>query len=118
MSSLATVVNAFEGHAVHESASEKAANGFDMKELIGQQPERAVLDPRLLNALFVPVRDCHAPPHKVRLNPLLKNTAREGATNKRKDQPTPQYKRTKRVRIVIRMKLELSYIQNTQQERE
>ena len=71
------VVNAFEGHVVHESATEKATNGFDMKELIGQQPERAVLDPRLLNALFVPVRDCHAPPHKVRLNPLSTNTAGE-----------------------------------------
>jgi hypothetical protein len=70
MSSLAMVVNAFEGHAVHESASEKATNGFDMKELIGQQPTRAVLDPRLLNALSAPARDCHAPPHNVRLKPL------------------------------------------------
>ena len=94
MSSLAVVVSAFEGHAVHESASEKATNGFDMKEPLGQQPERAVLDPRLSNALFVPVRDCHAPPHKVRLNPLLKNTAREGATKKRKDQPTQTTKKS------------------------
>jgi hypothetical protein len=42
MSSLAMVVNAFEGHAVHESVSEKATNGFDMKEPIGQQPKRPV----------------------------------------------------------------------------
>ncbi len=77
MSSLAMVVNAFNGHAVHESATEKATNGFDMKEPIGQQPTRAVLDPRLLNALFAlfaPVKDCHAPPHNVRLKPHNRNT--------------------------------------------
>jgi hypothetical protein len=63
MSSLAMVVNAFEGHAVHESASKKATNGFDMKELIGQQPTRAVLDPKLetVNALVLSLPDkaCH-----------------------------------------------------------
>ena len=63
MSSLAMVVNAFEGHAVHESASENATNGFDMKELIGQQPIRAVLDPKLetVNALVLSLPDkaCH-----------------------------------------------------------
>jgi hypothetical protein len=57
------VVNAFVGHAVHESASEKATNGFDMKELIGQQPKRAVLDPKLetVNALVLSLPDkaCH-----------------------------------------------------------
>ena len=57
------VVNAFEGHAVHESASEKATNGFDMKEPLGQQPKRAVLDPKLatVNALVVSLPDkaCH-----------------------------------------------------------
>jgi len=39
-------------HAVHEPVSEKATNGFDMKEPAGQHPYRAVLDPRnsLLNA--------------------------------------------------------------------
>jgi hypothetical protein len=39
MSSLITVVNAFNGHAVHELTSENGATkGFDMKEPIGQQP--------------------------------------------------------------------------------
>ena len=42
MSSLTVVVNAFEGHAVHDSATEKATKGFDMKEPIGQQPKRPV----------------------------------------------------------------------------
>ena len=68
------VVNAFEGHAVHEPATEKVTNGFDMKEPIGQHPKRAVLDHRLLNALLLPVKDSHVPPHNVRLKPLLKNT--------------------------------------------
>ena len=36
-----------------------------------QQPYRAVLKPRLLNALLPPIKDNHAPPHKVRLKPLL-----------------------------------------------
>ena len=75
ISSLAVVVNAFEGHAVHELASEKATNGFDMKEPIGQQPKRAVLDPKLVtvNALVLSLSDkaCHAPPHNVRVKPLL-----------------------------------------------
>ena len=68
------VVNAFEGHAVHESASEKAMNGFDMKEPLGQQPERAVLDPNSLNALTLPVKDTHVPPQSVRVKPLSLNT--------------------------------------------
>ena len=80
MSSLAVVVNAFEGHSVHESASEKATNGFDMKEPIGQQPTRAVLDPKSSNAFIdflycVPVKDSHAPPQSVRVKPLLWSTA-------------------------------------------
>ena len=69
MSSLAMVVLAFKGHAVHESVMEKTTNGFDMKEPIGQQSKRAVLDPILKNALFV-ARDCQAPPHNVRVKPL------------------------------------------------
>ena len=71
MSSLAMVVNAFEGHAVHESASEKATNGFDMKVPGEQHPKRAVLDPNSLNALTLPVKDTHVPPQSVRVKPLL-----------------------------------------------
>ena len=67
MSSLAMVVNAFEGHAVHELACEKATNGFDMKEPIGQQPKRPVD----VKPLSLPGWDCHLPPHNVRLKPLL-----------------------------------------------
>jgi len=48
-----------------------SALGKDMYVPGRQQPTRAVLDPRSLNALFVPARDCHAPPHNVRLKPLL-----------------------------------------------
>jgi hypothetical protein len=77
MSSLAMVVNAFVGHAVQESASEKATNGFDMKELIGQQPKRAVLDPNAWNALLYPVKDSHVPPQSVRVKPLFLNTLKK-----------------------------------------
>ena len=45
--------------------------GDDMYLLAGQQPYRAVLLPRALNALLEPVIDNHLPPHNVRLNPLL-----------------------------------------------
>ena len=76
------VVNAFGGHAVHESATEKATNGFDMKELIGQQPERAVLDPNSLNALTLPVKDTHVPPQSVRVKPLFLNTLKTNGKNK------------------------------------
>jgi len=69
MSSLAMVVNAFEGHAVHELASEKATNGFDMKLPGGQQPYRAVLEPVLPPVQSV-LKVVHLPPHKVRLKPL------------------------------------------------
>jgi hypothetical protein len=71
------VVTAFEGHAVHESVSEKATNGFDMKEPIGQHPKRAVLDPKLSNALLLPVKDSHVPPQSVRVKPLLRNTLKK-----------------------------------------
>ena len=51
----------------------------DMNEPGGQQPYRAVLavvpEPRpllsVLKAYLLPVTDNHAPPHNVRLNPLL-----------------------------------------------
>ena len=36
-----------------------------------QHPKRAVLDPLLLNALKVPDKDSHLPPHNVRVKPLL-----------------------------------------------
>jgi len=36
-----------------------------------QHPKRAVLDPRLLNALLVPVKDSHALPQSVRVKTLL-----------------------------------------------
>ena len=63
MSSLAVVVNAFGGHTVHESALEKVTNGFDINVPGEQHPKRPVTD-----------YDSHWPPHKVRLNPLFKNT--------------------------------------------
>ena len=48
----------------------------DMNEPGGQHPYRAVLavapEPRLVKAfLAASVKDSHAPPHNVRLNPLL-----------------------------------------------
>ena len=46
----------------------------DMNEPGGQQPYRAVLEPRLLKAFLSPVKDNHAPPHNVRLNPLFSKT--------------------------------------------
>ena len=98
MSSLAMVVNAFEGHAVHESASKKVTNGFDMKEPIGQHPKRAVLDPRLLNALLLPVKDSHVPPQSVRVKPLLENTWMEKNRTSETCDPT---------------NLELSYVYST-----
>jgi hypothetical protein len=42
----------------------------DMNKPGGQQPYRAVLEPRLLKAFSLPVKDFHAPPHNDRLNPL------------------------------------------------
>ena len=50
-------------------------NGFRFGKAInepaGQHPYRTVLDPRLLNAFLEPNKDNHAPPHNVRVNPLL-----------------------------------------------
>jgi len=61
-------------HCEHELVTLKELTlGPDMKEPAGQQPWRAVLDPRFANALLSPVIDSHAPPHNVRVNPLLKN---------------------------------------------
>ena len=51
-------------HCEQELASVKETNGSDMKEPAGQQPERAA-------PAESPVRDSHAPPHNVRVNPLL-----------------------------------------------
>ena len=45
--------------------------GEDMNEPGGQQPYRAVLVPVLPKAFLAPVKESHAPPHNVRLNPLL-----------------------------------------------
>ena len=42
-----------------------------------QQPYRAVLDPRESNALLEPVKDNQAPPHNVRLKPLLEKTRKK-----------------------------------------
>ena len=36
-----------------------------------QHPKRAVLDPKLSNALLLPVKDSHVPPQSVRVKPLL-----------------------------------------------
>ena len=51
------------------------AKGFNSGDAMyvpaSQQPYLAVLKPRLLNALLPPIKDNHAPPHKVRLKPLL-----------------------------------------------
>jgi hypothetical protein len=62
------------GQATQASALE---NGFNMGSSMNvpgeQQPYRAVLDPVLLNALEAPLKDSHAPPHKVLLNPLSLN---------------------------------------------
>ena len=63
------------GHSIHSVASLNGISiGFVRYDPAGQQPRRAVLDPRLLNAFLVPVRDSHAPPHNVRVNPLFKKT--------------------------------------------
>ena len=65
------------GHFIHSvvSLNSISAIGFVRYDPAEQQPiRRAVLDPRLLNAFFEPVRDSHAPPHNVRLNPLLYKT--------------------------------------------
>ena len=66
------------GHSIHNVASLNGISiGFVRYDPAGQQPRRAVLDPRLSNALIelpsvsLPVRDSHAPPHNVRVNPLL-----------------------------------------------
>ena len=49
-----------------------------MNEPAGQQPYRAVLavapEPSLVKAFASPVKDCHAPPHNVRVNPLSPKT--------------------------------------------
>ena len=45
--------------------------GFAMNVLGEQHPKRAVLVPNDENALLVRVRDSHAPPHSVRVKPLL-----------------------------------------------
>ena len=55
------------GHTLQELSAENPAasskNGFDMKEPLGQHPNRASLfDPRF--------KDSHLPPHSVLLNPL------------------------------------------------
>ena len=42
-----------------------------------QHPKRAVLDPKLLNALLLPVKDSHVPPQSVRVKPLLYNTLKK-----------------------------------------
>ena len=69
------------GHSIHNVASLNGISiGFVRYDPAGQQPRRAVLDPRLSNALIelpcvsLPARDSHAPPHNVRVNPLLKKT--------------------------------------------
>ena len=63
------------GHFIHSVTSLNGISiGFVRYDPAGQQPRRAVLDPRLLNALFEPVRDSHLPPHNVRVNPLLAKT--------------------------------------------
>ena len=64
-------------------ASNGVFSGSDMNEPDGQQPYRAVLavtpEPRLVKAFLVAsVKDSHAPPHNVRLNPLsLKTETKE-----------------------------------------
>ena len=45
--------------------------GFAMNVPGGQHPKRAVLDPKLSNALTLPVKDTHVPPQSVRVKPLL-----------------------------------------------
>jgi len=49
-----------------------------MKLPAGQHPSRPVDVKKLLTD-----SDCHWPPHKVRLKPLLWNTAEEGNNNKK-----------------------------------
>ena len=73
MSSLAVMVNAFKGHAVHESASEKATNGLDKNVPGEQHPKRP--PPKSLFGLFkFKDKDSHLPPHNVRVKPLFRNT--------------------------------------------
>ena len=47
-------------------------SGLDMKVPAGQHPSRPVDVNLLLEA-----NDCHCPPHKVRLKPLLENTLKK-----------------------------------------
>ena len=60
------------GHCWHEFATENGFNiGFDMKLPAGQHPSRPVTPD--VNPLSED-NDCHSPPHKVRLKPLIQNT--------------------------------------------
>ena len=66
------------GHKEHELTTENGlTSGFNMNDAEGQHPRRPVLVNLLLD--FV---DSHAPPHKVRLNPLNSNTAVKRAKKK------------------------------------
>ena len=59
-------------HFKQELATENGLKkGFDMNEPAGQHPYFALLVPSSLNALRSPLRFSHAPPHNVRVNPLL-----------------------------------------------
>ena len=60
------------GQASQAVALENGFNvGFAMNVPGEQHPKRAVLDPKLLNALLLPVKDSHVPPQSVRVKPLL-----------------------------------------------
>ena len=65
--------------SLHELAIKNGfTSGDDMYLPAGQHPYRALLVPRYLNALLLPVIPfvgSHLLPHNVRLNPLFSNTA-------------------------------------------
>ena len=56
-----------------------------MKLPAGQHPKRAVLDPKLLKALLLPVKDSHVPPQSVRVKPLFENTLKEKSIERKID---------------------------------
>ena len=62
------------GQAAQAVASENGCRlGCAMYVPGEQHPKRAVLVPKLSNALVIPGKDSHVPPQRVRVKPLLKN---------------------------------------------
>ena len=67
------------GHDEHwlEANVVEVVDGVDIKLYGSQHPYFAVLPLRTLNAFWPPFKDNHAPPHNVRVNPLVRKTISE-----------------------------------------